>query len=616
MFSALAGHATGVSLVVAAVLLGLLYKVVLRVIFGTIIIPNNQIGIVKKKFVAFGKNRVLAGGQIVALNGEAGIQADTLGPGAHFKLWPWQYKVSLVDFTAIPQGKIGIVESRAGKALDSGRILAKAIDCDAFQDTRAFLQQGGQRGPQLAILTPGTYRINTAVFNIKLEVAKSVPESKVGIVTTLDGAPLKPGDIAGPNVTGHNNFQDGQAFINANGSKGLQEQIILAGTYYINPLFAQVDFVDMTEVPIAHVGVVISYVGEAGTDVSGDSFKHGNLVGPGQRGVRAEPLDPGRYPINTLTTQVVPVPTANVVLNWATGKSEAHKLDANLSTITVRSADGFTFNLDVSQIIHISREAAARVIARFGKVENLVTQVLEPTIGNYFRNAAQNSDVIAFLKERESRQMAARQQIAGALKDFDVTAVDTLIGDIVPPAELMKTLTDRKTAEQQNITYATQQTAEESRQKLEQARAIANTQAKVVDAERTVSIAEFNATAQIASAKGEAESKLKLAESQAKQIEMLGAAEAGKVRAVGTAEAEVTQKKTDAMDKNSYALVEVVRALADAKTKLVPDIVAGGSGDGQLGGLVNVLLADLIQHNGNSWTRSNNKIHAVVEAAD
>jgi uncharacterized membrane protein YqiK len=93
-----------------------------------------------------------------------------------------------------------------------------------------------------------------------------------------------------------------------------------------------------------------------------------------------------------------------VVLNWATGKTEAHRLDANLSTITVRSADGFKFNLDVSQIIHIPRNDTPKVIARFGDMAALVTQVLEPTIGNYFRNAAQGSDIIDFLKNRSVRQ--------------------------------------------------------------------------------------------------------------------------------------------------------------------------------------------------------------------
>ena len=96
----------------------------------------------------------------------------------------------------------------------------------------------------------------------------------------------------------------------------------------------------------------------------------------------------------------------------------------------MRSSDGFTFNLDVSQIIHIPRTDAPKVIARFGNVANLVTQVLEPTIGNYFRNTAQGSDVIDFLKGRAQRQADAKSRIAEALREYNVVAVDTLIGDI------------------------------------------------------------------------------------------------------------------------------------------------------------------------------------------
>src|SRR6185295_7016319 len=208
------------------------------------------------------------------------------------------------------------------------------------------------------------------------------------------------------------------------------------------------------------VGVVIAYVGAEGHDVTGDTFKHGNLVKKGQKGVWVEPLDPGMYPINSFVHKVENVPTANVVLNWATGKTESHNLDKNLSTITVRSSDGFKFNLDVSQIIHIPRTDAPKVIARFGSMVNLVTQVLEPTIGNYFRNAAQNSDVIEFLKSRQQRQGEARKSISDALQEYNVGTVDTLIGDITPPDELMKTLTDRKLAEQERVTYETQRLAQ------------------------------------------------------------------------------------------------------------------------------------------------------------
>lgn len=570
------------------------FKLVLR-IFGIVMIPNDAIGIVNKKFALFG-TRSLPDGALIAMHGEAGIQADTLAPGVHFWLWPWQYDVTRQKFLTIKEDCIATVESRDGKPLTNGRVLAKKVECNSFQDARAFLTNGGERGPQITVIPPGTYRINTSLFTLTAAKVLEIADNMVGVVTTKEGRPLATGEIAGGEVAGHNMFQDGQTFLDNNGLKGLQEQVILAGRYFINPLFATVEQQPMTQVPIAHAGVVIAFVGVAGKDVSGDDFKHGNLVSKGEKGVWAEPLDPGKYPINPFTHRVECVPTANVVLNWATGKTEAHKLDANLSTITVRSSDGFTFNLDVSQIIHIPRNKAPMVIARFGSVANLVTQVLEPTIGNYFRNAAQGSDVIEFLKQRTQRQKEAKDAIASALGEYNVGAVDTLIGDITPPAELMKTLTDRKIADQQRVTYETQRAAQDERQKLEQATALAATQARVVDAERQVAIAGYTADAAIKKAEGDSKSKTINAEADAKVLTMVGRAEGEKITAVGKAEALVIQQKTEAMDKGNFALVEVARALAGAGIPLVPQIVAGGGANGG-GSLVDVLIANMIRDN-------------------
>jgi uncharacterized membrane protein YqiK len=582
--------------ILVLILILVLYKAILRAFFGTVIISKDEIGIVNKKWVLVGKYRTLPDGAIVALNGEAGLQADTLAPGIHFGLWAWQYQVSKVPFTTIDKTHIGIVEARDGHPLSGGRVLARTVECNSFQDARGFLTRGGERGPQISIIPPGTYRINTGLFQVAAADVLEIPDNMVGVVTTKDGKPLATGEIAGKEVAGHNMFQDAEAFITNGGHKGLQEQVVLAGRYFINPRFATVETKPMTDVPIANVGVVIAYVGDEGRDVTGDSFKHGNLVSRGQKGVWFDPLDPGKYPINPFTHKVELVPTANIVLNWATGKSEAHKLDEKLSTITVRSSDGFTFNLDVSQIIHIPRNDAPKVIARFGTMANLVTQVLEPTIGNYFRNAAQTSDVIEFLKKRSERQLEAKTAIAAALTEYNVNAIDTLIGDITPPEALMKTLTDRKIAEQEQVTYKTQQLAEETRKDLQQARAMADTQARVVDSERSVTISKFGAEAAIEGARGQAQSKKINAEADANVITIVGNAEASKTLAVGTAEADVIKLKIDSMESGNYALVQVVQALASNKVQLVPQIVAGGGGSGGQGGtLVDVLLANLIR---------------------
>lgn len=583
-----------------------LHRLVLRA-FGVVMVPQDSVGIVNKKFVTVGKNRSLPDGSVVALNGEAGIQADTLAPGVHFWLWPWQFEVRLEKFVTIGQGQVGVVESRDGSPIKPGRVLGKSVACDSFQSARLFLTNGGERGPQMAIVPPGTYRINTALFTVDRADAFDIAADQVGIVTTMDGRPLPSGEIAGNEVADHDSFQDGQKFIDGGGSKGLQTPVMLGGRYYLNPLFVRVKTIGMTEIPIAHVGVVISFVGRLGADVTGETFKHGNLCHRGEKGVWIEPLDPGKYPINLLTQKVEIVPTANVVLNWANEKSEAHKLDENLSTITVRSSDGFTFNLDVSQIIHIPRTDAPKVIARFGSMPNLVTQVLEPTIGNYFRNAAQGSDVIEFLKSRQERQADARTKIEAALAAYNVGAVDTLIGDIVPPEALMKTLTDRKIAAQQKVTFENQKEAETERQKLQQARALAETQPEVVAAERKVQIAEFNAQSQVKAAEGqkaadvlaaegEARAKVLQGEADAAVTRATGFADAEKIEKVGAAEASVVKLKIESMQAGNYAGIEIAKALAQSRMPLVPEVVAGGSGDGSSAGpMMALLLANILR---------------------
>jgi uncharacterized membrane protein YqiK len=104
----------------------------------------------------------------------------------HFGLWPLQYKVRLEPFLKVPPGKVGCVEACDGKPLSTGKIIARQVDCDSFQDARAFLQNGGERGPQMALVAPGTYRINPLLFSVELANAIDIPDNKVGIVTTRD----------------------------------------------------------------------------------------------------------------------------------------------------------------------------------------------------------------------------------------------------------------------------------------------------------------------------------------------------------------------------------------------------------------------------------------------
>ena len=579
-------------------------------LLGVVIIPEDRIGLVTKKFALLGEHKELPSGRIIALQGEAGYQAQTLAPGLYFWKWIWQYEITLQPLIVVPEGSIGLIMAKDGAPLRKGAVLARQVECQMFQDTVGFLENGGQKGRQAAFLTPGTYRINTFLFDISFAKMTRINENMVGIVTTLDGEPLGEGQIAGRVTEGHNNFQNADAFLAAAGSRGLQPQVILAGSYFLNPWFVLIEELPMTEIAIGHVGVVISYYGDDGVDVSGAEFKHGNIVSRGQKGVWAEPLGPGKYPLNTYILRVEHVPTTNLVLNWANARSESHNLDQNLSTITVRSKDGFPFNLDVSQIIHIPMTEASKVIARFGNMTNLVSQVLEPTIGNYFRNSAQDSDVIAFLTTRKERQASARSHINAVLTEYNVNGVDTLIGDITPPETLMKTLTDRKLAEEQKITYDTQRLAQETRQALEKETAIADIQKQIVQADQGVQIAERVADAAVKKAEGdaasvklnaqaEAERTKMIASAEAERIARTGNAEAEKILAIGKANAEAYQLQVSAMGNDNFTRTKIAEIIGRDKVKVMPDIlIAGGNGDNTSGPLSGLLGLKLMQEMG------------------
>lgn len=605
------------------------YKFVLRVFFGMVIVPEDKIGLVTKKFVLFGTDKSLPDGRIIATKGEAGFQAQTLAPGLYWTMWIWQYSVDMTPFTIIPEGKVGLVLSKDGKEIPTGKILARKVDSDNFQDATAFLNNGGQKGRQTAFITTGSYRINTFLFEIVIADQVKIFENMVGIVTALDGDPIPLGQIAGKYVEGHNNFQNFDEFLEKGGNRGLQPQVMLAGSYYINTWAVQIEQNPMTDVPIGYVGVVISYIGEDGQDITGDTFKHGNIVSKGQRGVWMEPLGPGKYALNKYTTKLEPVPTTNLVLNWANARSESHDLDKNLSTITVRSKDGFPFNLDVAQIIHVPANEAPKVIARFGSMNNLVSQVLEPTIGNYFRNSAQDSDVISFLSTRKERQESAKNHIKTVLDEYNVNAVDTLIGDIVPPDSLMKTLTDRKIAEEEQKTYQTQKMAQEQRQGMEKETAIADMQKEIVRASQSVEIAQRTADATVKKAEGDATS-LKLnvnaeaeatkmranaeaeatkaragaqaeatklnASAEAEKISKTGLAEAEKIMAIGKSTAEAYQLQVSAMGGDNFTKYKITEEIGKGNIKVMPDVlISGNSGsEGGISGLLGMKLMEMM----------------------
>src|SRR5947207_238291 len=109
-----------------------------------------------------------------------------------------------------------------------------------------------------------------------MESGNHVEVDNIGIVPVQDGPSLLPGEIIAPAVAPdaddpnyHNNYQDAEAFLAAGGRRGRQYVPLTDGTYFINRWFASVELIPKTVVPIGYVGVVVSYYGRQGQDVTG-----------------------------------------------------------------------------------------------------------------------------------------------------------------------------------------------------------------------------------------------------------------------------------------------------------------------------------------------------------
>ena len=444
-------------------------------------------------------------------------------------------------------------------------------------------------------------------------------QDEIAIVTVHDGPSLTPGKIIAPPVgtdpqgdNYHGNFQDVEAFLRGGGRRGRQYQTLTDGTYFINRWFATVELIPKTVVPIGHVGVVVSYFGESGSDVSGTSFRHGERVAEGGKGVQAGTLGPGKYAFNTSAGAVHSVPTTNFVLHWITGRSESHMYDESLKSIDLVTADAYEPMLPLSIVVHIDYQKAANVVQRFGDVKKLITQTLDPLLSAYFRDIAHKKTMLELLHDRDKIQVEAREVLQQRFANFDIELVDVLIGKPVTAEETgeIETLLDqlrlRQLSREQVETYQHQCTAAEQLKQLKMAEAQAEMQTELTNSKVQVSIAENTGDAELAYARKKAEQDVVAAEAQRK-VELLTAEAKGKAKVLmgegesqrmaleGEAQAEVLRQKIASYgNPELYAMSIMAEYLSQSKQPLVPEHLfttgAEGAENGMLGTLMQLLV--------------------------
>ena len=625
----------------------LLAALLLLLISGVIkYIPNDRIGVVEKLWSSSGS--VQSG--LLALNGEAGLQPELRRGGFHF-FAPFQYRVHIHPMVSVTQGTIGYVFARDGLDLPAGQTLADNSRIADFRDVRAFLSNGGQKGPQRMILREGTHIINPALFVVMTEEATysmsldakekvyyeqmrgllderggftpvvikettgSHDSDQLAVVTVQDGPGLLKDELLAPDVGDtHNAFQEPEKFLAAGGRRGRQERVLVEGTYFINRLFATVEFIKKTVIPVGFVGVVVSYTGHKGADLSGTEYSHGELVESGCRGVWRDPLMPGKYAFNTYAGKIELVPTTNFVLMWKSGESGS-SFDKNLREITLITKDAFEPQLPLSVVVHIDYRKAPMVVQRFGNVAQLVEQTLDPMVSSYFKNVSQTKTFIELIQSRSELQANASQDMKERFQAYSLEFQEVLIGTPKPQQgdnkieNIMAQLRDRQIAREQVETFAQKQIAADKERELNEAEQRAAKQKELTGSLVDISIKENQGAAAVKAAEKRRQEIESLAQAERFRQEMEGSGRASAIRSVGEAEAAAIHAKSEAMqgegaDKQMMqtVMLRLAEAFEAAKVPLVPQVQLGAGGAD--GNAFNTLLGLMSAIKANELTES------------
>ncbi|HEY6424915.1 MAG TPA: SPFH domain-containing protein [Pseudonocardiaceae bacterium] len=368
---------------------------VVVLVTGIYSVQLEKFGVVYRRF---GRAHPGDGPFEVSVHGSPGFQAETLKANRRYLRPRLLFEVEDFPRIHVPAGTIGLVVAKVGAPPPLTRTLGKHVECDYFQDGRAFLLGGGQKGRQLGVL-PGdaSYAINPKIFDViavdtvgagrdDLTAADlmeiGIPEGTTGVVVVSEGEnPDDDEGVIGRCVPGHEHFQLPSVFLDNKGQRGVQEETLnRGGVYRINPWFASVEL----------------------------------------------------------------IPTRLIVLEWTKRARPDNNFDAMLDQIRV-CIEGHWLRCDVSQIIRIPAKAAPRLVSLLGQQENdksnpdkplpvrrLVDRVLSPLVEGYFNAAAGGQTILDFLANYNQVRMDLEEVVRAALADWDIEAVRTTLSEFVP----------------------------------------------------------------------------------------------------------------------------------------------------------------------------------------
>ena len=520
-----------------------------------ITIGTNEVGLLSRIYLA----QSLPAGHIIALSGEKGPQAEILTPGFHFR-WMLNllYSVDKDKVVVVPAGQYGKLVAADGDPLGPGQTFAdQSGPIDKMLDATYFLTHHGQKGPQTAVITPGTYRINLYLWQVTIDDSTDVPKGFVAVVKSNVHSPVNFGSLAVPipqdcQPTKETDLSGGKLAVPLVpvGCVGIWDTPLLPGRYYLNRDAYQITLMD-TRVQTwefkggfkrRQVALTVDQQGNITQQTSENDEPVSEQYADRAIFLKVEGWDiPQELRV---LVQIYPNNAPIVVASVGSEQEVEHRIIVPMVRSIVRDATGSGF----IEVQDMNDKGQIVTVKRPPRVLDLLDHrpVLEKTI-------------------------LERMQPEGAKAGVNVKEVR--FGDPAVPPELLVARLRQQLAQQLHDSYGQEKIAQDARILTENAKATADQQRELVKAEIAEQAAQHNKTAAQLEGEGQQLKMEAIARGQSAQSNVLG-----QERVLELQKFEMVVNVIADLAKNHP---QVIQAIVENASKFVPQtVVNSGNASG------------------------------------
>ena len=387
-----------------------------------------------------------AAGTLLVEKGERGIWKEVLPEGRYF-LDPVMHEIKIVPAINIPIGKVGVVTSKVGKPLAPGEIIAP---------------DKSYQGIWREVLTPGVHRLNPEGYKVDIVDAINIPFGYVGVVTSQTGKAAPAGKFAKA------------------GEKGVLQDILQPGLYYINPRAYQVNVIEigMNQVSMTgETGGVIALKNriEAASDTL-DEMSSNTLNSQLQKraSLMREDNSIAKLPVQSFarktTKRLNRAPAVGRrrmmgAVNSAAATTVPQTPDMVYSVggfVEFPSRDGFKILMDMTVEFELMPQHIARIYMLYGDLPQVVSKIILPQILSVTRMKGSSYKAQDFIvgEGREIFQNNLRSELEQVLREKSIVVHNAIIRNVTIPANILKPIQEASLAVEQNLTnYSLQETA-------------------------------------------------------------------------------------------------------------------------------------------------------------